>query len=104
MVLAPFEKEKKMKVQRGSVSNSRFYSSEAGLEFEPEPCGFSVLPITASACPVPLGNVVLVDGLRIELPALALCAPVLDVSRVQVPVGLGHSKKCGERVQRREKW
>lgn len=62
----PHMKKKKMKVQRGSVSNSRFHSSEAGLGFEPEPRGFSVLPITAPGCPVPLGNVVLVDGLRIE--------------------------------------
>lgn len=53
--MAPFEKEKKIK-----VANSRFHSLEAGLGFEP-----SVLPIMVSVRPVPLGNVVLSCGLRI---------------------------------------
>lgn len=99
MGLTPFEKEKKMRVQRGFVVNPRCHSLATGLGFQLEPRGFSVLSITVSACQSPWE--MSCSGLD-DLPGLhLLCSWML--AEHKVPVGSWHLKKCWEEYREAKK-
>lgn len=90
--LAPFGKEKKMRVQRGFVVDPRCHSLATGLGFKREPRGFSVLSITVSACQSPWE---MSCSELDDLPGLHLLWSWVLAER-KVPLGSRHLKRCWE--------
>lgn len=99
MGLTPFEKEKKMRVQRGFVVNPMCHSLATGLGFKLGPRGSLCYPSRCQHAQSPWE--MSCSGLD-DLPGLHLLWSWM-LAEYQVPLGSWHLKKCGEEYRETKK-